>query len=374
MDFYAILGLSRVATLVEIKRAYRRLARRYHPDINPGDGEAEARFKLISEAYAILSDIDRRHRYDLTGRFEGSGSESEARSFGFEGFDFSAGTVGPAGAPTFGDLFAEVLGAHVRHGADESRRGADLHVTLSIPFEQAVRGVDGAVTVMRRQTCAGCLGAGHLPNSAERCTLCLGTGSLRSVRSHMVFSKRCGRCGGQGAVPAACRRCDAHGVEIRSETLAVIVPPGTIDGAEVRLVGQGNAGLRGGPPGDLVVVVCVEPHPLFRREGDDLHVVVPIAVHEAALGARVEVPTLEGPVRLRIPAGTQSGQRFRIRARGVPSPRDGRTGDLVVEVRLVLPRSLDERSKQLLRQFGELNSRNVRQDLIDWTPPTYRRH
>jgi molecular chaperone DnaJ len=361
MDFYAILGLPRVATLIEIKRAYRRLARRYHPDINPGDGEAEARFKQIAEAYAILSDLDRRRLYDLTGRAEGTSQEPDPLSYGFEGFDFSA-SAPSAGAPTFGDLFAEMFGAAGPRTAGDTRRGADVHATLGVTFEEAIRGAERTVTVMRRRTCTQCLGAGTLSTAAERCTVCQGAGTLRSVRGHMVFARPCGRCGGRGTVPARCPRCDAHGVEVRSETVAVAVAPGTADGAEMRLVGQGNAGLRGGPPGDLVVGIRVQPHRLFRREGDDLHVVLPIAVHEAALGARVDVPTLDAPARLRVPAGTQSGQRFRLRQRGVPSGRDGRRGDLVVEVRLVLPRALDERSKELLRQFGELNPGNVRQN------------
>jgi molecular chaperone DnaJ len=363
MDFYAVLGLSRVATLVEIKRAYRRLARRYHPDINPGDDEAEARFKLIAEAYAILSDLDQRRVYDLTGRFEREEQQSE-RSYGFEGFDFSAGAASSA-PTTFGDLFAEVLDSPSRQAAGESRRGADLHATLTVPFEDGVRGTERPVTVMRRQTCARCLGAGHRPTGFERCTVCQGAGSVRSVRGHMVFAKPCRRCGGRGTVAARCPRCNAYGVEVRSETVGVPVPPGTTDGAEIRLVGHGNAGLRGGPPGDLVVLIRVQPHAFFRREGDDLHVVVPVAVHEAALGARIDVPTLDGVSRLRIPAGTQSGQRFRLQQYGVPAVREGRRGDLVVEVRLVLPRTLDERSKELLRQFGELNSRDVRQDLLN---------
>jgi molecular chaperone DnaJ len=368
MDFYAILGLPRVATLIEIKRAYRRLARRYHPDINPGDGEAEARFKQIAEAYAILSDLDRRRTYDQTGRADMLGQEPDARSYGFEGFDFSA-SVGAGAATTFGDLFADMFGAATRETADDTRRGADLHATLTVSFEEAVRGAERMVTVMRCQTCAHCLGAGQLTSAAERCAACHGAGALRSARGHMVFSKSCGRCGGRGTVPARCPRCGGHGVEVRSESVAVTVPPGTVDGAEMRLAGQGNAGPRGGPPGELVVGIRVQPHTLFRREGDDLHVVLPIAVHEAALGARVEVPTLDGPARLRVPSGTQSGQRFRLQQRGVPSGRDGRRGDLVVEVRLVLPRALDERSKELLRQFGELNPGNVRQDLGDAVRP-----
>ena len=365
MDVYAVLGLSRVATLVEIKRAYRRLARRYHPDINPGDGEAEARFKQIAQAYAVLSDVERRRTYDLTGRLEIVTLEAQARSYGFEGFDFSA-SVSPSAATTFGDLFAEMFGGHAARQPTDAVRGADLHVPITMRLEDAAAGIEHPVTVTRRASCSECHGAGTRHTTAEPCPRCQGEGSLRSVRGHMVFAKPCTRCGGTGNLRVApCRTCGGAGVEARSETTTVVVPAGTSDGAHIHVAGRGNAGLRGGPPGELIVVVHVDPHPLFRREGDDLHVIVPVATHEAALGAKIEVPTLKGPARLRIPAGTQSGQRFRVYQRGVPSPRDGRPGDLVVEVRLVLPRSLDERSKELLRQLGELHPENVRRELLE---------
>ncbi len=194
-----------------------------------------------------------------------------------------------------------------------------------------------------------------------RCLQCHGAGVVKSARGHMVFSKPCAHCGGTGRqAQARCPVCGGAQVEMRAETLDdPACPPGLADGARVRVPGKGHAGANGGEPGDLYVTVRVEPHPLFRREGDDLHLVVPIAVHEAALGAKIEVPSLDGHARLRVPPGTQSGQRFRLRERGVPSPRDGRRGDLVVEVRLVLPRVLDERSKELLREFGRLNAEDV---------------
>ena len=350
---------------VEIKRAYRRLARRYHPDINPGDGEAEARFKQIAQAYAVLSDVERRRTYNLTGRLEIVTFEAQARSYGFEGFDFSA-SVSPSAATTFGDLFAEMFGGHAARQPTDAVRGADLHVPITMRLEDAAAGIEHPVTVTRRASCSECHGAGTRHTTAEPCPRCQGEGALRSVRGHMVFAKPCTRCGGTGNLRIApCRTCGGAGVEARSETTTIVVPAGTSDGAHIHVAGRGNAGLRGGPPGELIVVVHVDPHPLFRREGDDLHVIVPVAAHEAALGAKIEVPTLKGPARLRIPAGTQSGQRFRVSQRGVPSPRDGRPGDLVVEVRLVLPRSLDERSKELLRQFGELHPEDVRRELLE---------
>jgi molecular chaperone DnaJ len=198
-----------------------------------------------------------------------------------------------------------------------------------------------------------------------RCRHCLGTGILKSVRGHMVFSKPCGHCRGTGQqAEMTCPECGGQQLRMRTDRLTINVPPGLSDGSQIRVPGKGNAGRSSGEPGDLYITVRVDPHPLFRREGDDLHVVVPVAVHEAALGARVDVPCIDGRARLRIPPGTQSGQRFHIRERGAPSPRDGRRGDLVVEVRLVLPKSLDERSKELLLEFGRINGEDVRKDLI----------
>ena len=359
MDFYILLGLDRGATLNDIKRAYKRLARRFHPDINPGDRMAAAHFREIAEAYETLSDPDRRRRYDSTGVAAASSGE---RSYGFEGFDFSVRVSGPD-ASTFGDLFAEVF-QREPEPATSPERGADLHQTLAVRFDEAIRGGQHAVLVTRQEHCRLCTtdGRPHVPETA--CPQCDGTGSVRSVRGHMVFSRPCMRCGGRGRVrQARCQACGGQQVETRTESLTSNVPPGLADLARIRITGKGHAGPNGGDYGDLYITVRVEPHPLFRREGDDLHVTVPIALHEAALGAKIEVPSLDGTARLRVPPGTQSGQRFHLRERGVPSARDGRRGDLVVEVRLVLPKVLDERSKELLREFGKINNRDVRENL-----------
>jgi molecular chaperone DnaJ len=358
MDFYILLGIERGATLNDIKRAYKRLARRYHPDINPGDRAAAAQFRQIAEAYETLSDPDRRRRYDTGGSTTAMRADP---TFGFEGFDFSVSVSGTS-APTFGDLFADVLRhRHDPRSGTAPERGADLHQSLTLPFEEAMRGGQHRVAITRQDSCRACQGTGRLQTAESRCVHCHGTGILKSARGHMVFSKPCAHCGGSGRqAQTRCPVCGGAQVEMRAETLVVHVPAGLADGAGVRVPGKGHAGLNGGEPGDLYVTVRVEPHPLFRREGDDLHIVVPVAVHEAALGAKVEVPSLEGHARLRVPPGTQSGQRFRLRERGVPSPRDGRRGDLVVEVRVMLPRILDERSKELLREFGRINGENVR--------------
>jgi molecular chaperone DnaJ len=227
-----------------------------------------------------------------------------------------------------------------------------------------MRGGQHALTVMRREHCAACRGTGRLNIDETRCLHCHGAGTVKSARGHMVFSKPCVHCGGSGRQrQTRCPACGGERVEMRSEMLTIAMAPGLGDGARIRVAGKGNVGRGGGEDGDLYITLRVQPHPIFRREGDDLHVVVPLAVHEAALGAKIDVPSLDGPTRLRVPPGTQSGQRFRLRERGIPSPRDGRRGDLVVEARLVLPRMLDERSKELLREFGRINADDVRKEL-----------
>ncbi|HEY0284910.1 MAG TPA: molecular chaperone DnaJ [Vicinamibacterales bacterium] len=356
MDLYELLGIPRGATLIEIKRSYKRLARKFHPDINPGDNQAEARFKEISRAYETLSDPDRRVRYDAGALSSGSTSVS----FEFEGFDFSSG-VAPANAPTFGDLFAEVFSQRQEGQAAEPMRGADLHASISLTFDEAMRGAQRQMTLTRRDTCRACRGEGALKIAEARCQRCQGAGLIRSRRGSMVFSKSCDACGGSGRLQqTACGRCGGSGVEMRSETVTVGIPAGIADGARIRVPEKGNAGERRGRMGDLYLAVKVEPHETFAREGDDFHITVPIGVHEAALGAKIDVPAPDGAARLRVPPGTQTGQRFHIRGRGAPSPRNGERGDLVVEVRIVLPKVLDERSKELLREFGRINDEHIR--------------
>jgi molecular chaperone DnaJ len=361
MDFYILLGLERGATLNDIKRAYKRLARRHHPDINPGDRLAEQKFRQIAEAYETLSDPDRRHRYDTTGAGPGEPAEP---TVGFEGFDFTVSVEG-RDAPTFGDLFADVLNQRdAGRRAPEPARGVDLHQTVTLGFEEAMAGGQRSITVVRQEHCHLCHGSGRLNVNETRCIHCHGSGVVKSARGHMVFAKTCAHCGGLGAQrQTPCPACGGQQVEMRSESLTINVPPGLADGARIRVVGKGHAGRNGGSNGDFYIDVQVQPHALFTRDGDDLHIAVPIAIHEAALGAKIDVPSLDGPARLRVPPGTQSGQRFRIRERGAPSPRGGRRGDLVVEVHLVLPKLLDERSKELLREFGRINAEDVRRTL-----------
>lgn len=353
MDFYVVLGVRREASDGDIRRAYKRLARQYHPDINPGDREAAARFRDISAAYETLVDPARRQRYDA-----GEAPAAGVTAAGFAGFDFSP-QVHAEPSTTFGDLFANViLGAADRRPV----RGADVHVDTTITLEDVARGATTRVTVHRQVPCRACSGTGVSRAVSAGCPACDGRGMTRVARGHMIFMRPCDRCDGTGQrVRQACAACDGAGTEPRSDALTVQVPPGITDGAVLCVEGMGHAGRNGGGPGDAYVAVTVAPHALYRRDGDDLHVEVPVAVHEAALGTRVALPMLDGaPVRLRVPPGTQSGQRFRLRERGLPAARGGARGDLVAEVRVMLPRVLDERSKELLREFGRLQPDSVR--------------
>jgi molecular chaperone DnaJ len=358
MDLYVVLGIERDAEAGEIKRAYKRLARRLHPDLNPGDREAAARFRQILDAYETLVDPDRRRRYDA-GQPTGVLDTDDSETFGFTGFDFSS-RVHAERTTTFGELFEEVL--QRRAGRTEGAEpGADIHARATLTFEEAWHGVERTVTVTRQDRCRVCSGSGFQRVAETRCVSCEGPGAVRSVRGHMVFAKTCATCGGEGRLKQEeCMACRGHGIEPRSESMAVRIPPAVADGARVRLAGKGHAGRRGGAPGDLLIDVTVEEHPVYRREGDELHITVPIAIHEAGLGAKIDVQTPDGPVRLRVPPGTQSGQRFRLRDRGALS-RNGRRGDLVIDVRLRLPKILDERSKELLREFGRINGESVRE-------------
>jgi molecular chaperone DnaJ len=358
MDYYIVLGLRPGASEGDIKRAYRRLARKYHPDINPGDRMAEALFRRIVEAYETLIDPNQRLAYDRGGRAPGE----DSAALSFEGFDFSV-VNDPREAATFSELFADVFQRSA--GLDDTRpvHGADIHVSVKVSFEEALRGAERTLTVTRHETCAVCDGSGSLRTAEGQCLQCHGTGSIRWTRGHMVFSRACTACAGSGRQRRQrCGGCAGQGVSARTEAVTMRVPAGATPGARIRLNGRGHAGRFGGAHGDLVVEIEVAPHPLFQRHDEDVFFVVPIAVHEATLGAKIDVPTPGGPARLRIPPGTQTGQRFRLRGRGVPG-RDGRLGDLVVEAKVVVPILRDERSKELMREFAQLNAESVRREL-----------
>lgn len=358
MDFYAVLGLAPGASAGDIKRAYRRLSRRYHPGVNPGDRAAAALFQRITEAYETLADSDRRRRYDDAG-VQAPGGE---QTFEFSGFDFSIAARG-AQAATFSELFAEALHPVPKPDRTGRQPGADLHTSVSLSFEEAMAGSDRQVMVTRQVPCGTCQGTGQLRTAEGRCAQCQGSGHVRWARGHMVFTKACAACGGTGRERhQRCGVCDGQGRAVRSDGVLVRIPAGVVEGTRLRVPERGHAGAHGGRPGDLYVDVQVRPHAVLRRDGADLQMTVPVAVHEAGLGARLELPSFDGPVKLRIPPGTQGGQRFRINGRGAVTASGGR-GDLWIEVRVTLPAILDERSKDLLREFGRLHPGDVRQDL-----------
>ena len=362
MDFYALLGIPRTASPDEIERAYRRLARRYHPGINPGDRVAAEMFRNIQDAYGVLSDLERRRDYDRGGAVRPI-TQIEA-SVSFEGFDFTSAADG-AGATTFSELFSHVFQDAARE-ATTPTRGADIEIDLSLSFEHAIRGGGFPLSVVRQDRCPTCAGNGRVSRPATTCPGCGGQGVQRAARRHMVFSRTCDVCDGSGRLAMQpCRACAGAGIQPRSEVVTVQVPAGIEAGARIALPGRGHAGARGGPTGDLYVTVHVGAHRHFRRDGRDLHVSLPVAVHEAALGARVAVPTLDGPITMRIPPGTSSGRRLRVRGRGVPGPTPEASGDLVVEVQLVLPPVVDDRARELLKELGRLQTADVRRHLFD---------
>ncbi|ODS56996.1 MAG: hypothetical protein ABS36_05705 [Acidobacteria bacterium SCN 69-37] len=359
MDLYALLGVTRSASASEVERAYRRLARRYHPGINPGDRVAAQMYRQVHEAYLVLGDADRRREYD---RGATSGS-SDAPPVAFEGFDFSAPADGPLAA-TFSELFADVFQQAAREAVTPTR-GADLTVTLPLSFADAVQGGDLPLSISRRDRCAACRGQGFRERPVAACPACAGEGVRRWARGHMVFTKTCEACGGRGrSVREGCVRCHGVGVAPRTEVVTLHVPPGLESGSRIAVPGRGDAGALGGPAGDLYVTVEVEPHRYFTRQGADLHLALPVALHEAAFGGVVTVPGLDGAVRVRIPPGTSSGATLVVRGRGGLKPGRAERGDLVVTTQIVLPVTLDARSRDLVREFAALNTEDVRAALF----------
>jgi len=362
MDLYGVLGVPRTASSAEIERAYRRLARRYHPGVNPGDRVSAEMYRQVQLAYDVLADSARRRQYDI-GQHPAPPTAVSA-TVELEGFDFTAAAEGP-GAATFAELFADVFQEAALEAVAPSR-GNDLELPLRLSFLDAARGASVPLSVTRQERCGHCQGFGRVGRVPATCRICGGRGVRRWTRGHLVFTRACEACAGEGRAGwEPCRTCAGVGTTPRTEVVAIAVPPGVESGARIAVPGRGHAGARGGSTGDLYVTVEVADHPVFRRSGRDLHVTLPVAVHEAALGARVEVPTLDGSARLSIPPRTPGGRRLRIRGQGVGA--DGDRGDLLVEVQIVLPPELDEESEALLREFGRRNDGDVRRHLFSRT-------
>jgi molecular chaperone DnaJ len=401
-DYYGVLGVKKTATSDEIRKAFRKLARKYHPDVNPGDKKAEEKFKEISEANDVLSDEKKRKIYDQVGFYSDSidpaAAEAAARGgyggfgggqarpggaqevpFDFSGFDFSdfQGSAGggrpqETGAGGFGGSFRDIFSGMFSGGRAAARGpqpGTDLEYQVNVDFWTAVRGGVTRLEIQRQEICPTCKGKSTTGGSME-CPECHGSGKVTQMGGRMKFDIQCPRCGGSGKVQNTCPTCDGEGVVTKKEPLEFRIKPGTRDGQRIRLAGKGNAGTNGGPAGDLYLIIRAGTHPVFTRSGDDIYVTVPVTISEAALGTKIDVPTIDtheggGRTQLKIPPGTQTGQKLRLREKGVPSAvHEGKRGDEIVEVKIVVPKVQDERSKEILRELAKLNPEDPREELF----------
>src|SRR5450755_589773 len=397
-DYYGVLGVKKSASTDDIRKAFRKLARKYHPDVNPGDKSAEEKFKTLSEANDVLSDPKKRKIYDQvgfysdnidaatadayaragsgTGDFSGGGfpggqsggAGPQGANFDFSGFDFSDLVDGARGRKSssgsgFKDIFSGIFGG--RGGAQQGgpEPGEDLEYQVNVPFWTAIRGGVMRLNIARRDICGNCHGNGFV-EAPGQCPQCHGKGTIEQTGGRMKFNVTCPRCHGTGKNISTCPVCHGEGSVESVNPLEVRIKAGTRDGQRIRIAGKGNAGLRGGGAGDLYVIIRAEGHPLFQREGDDIHIVVPVSAVEAALGSKIEVPTIDGRSMLKIPPGTQSGQKLRLREKGVPSAtQESARGDEIVEVKITVPMPRDEKTKELLRELAKLNPEDPREEL-----------
>jgi len=401
-DYYELLGVKKSASAEDIRKAFRKLARKYHPDVNP-DKSAEEKFKTISEANDVLSDPKKRKIYDQVGFYSdnidpataeayaraggqtgagfpggfpggapgGTGAGGQGVPFDFGGFDFSdlmdnaaRGQKSSGSGGSFRDIFSGIFGGGRGSQAEEGPEpGSDLEYQVNVPFWTAIRGGVMRLNITRHDVCPQCHGQGAL-ESPGKCPECGGSGQITQTGGRMKFNVQCPRCHGTGKNLTTCPTCHGEGTVSKAEPLEVRIKPGTRDGQRIRLPGKGNAGARGGAAGDLYAIIRTEPHPVFRRDGDDIYLTVPVSAAEAALGAKIEVPTVDGRALLKIPPGTQSGQKLRLREKGVPSAtKDGVRGDEIVEITVTVPMPRDERTKELLRELAKLNPEDPRAEL-----------
>jgi molecular chaperone DnaJ len=400
-DYYETLGVKKSASADDIRKAFRKLARKYHPDVNPGDKAAEEKFKALSEANDVLSDPKKRKIYDQVGfysdnidaataeayaragasgspgGFQGgfpggqAGAGPQGAHFDFGGFDFSdlfeggrSRKAASTGSGGFRDIFSGMFGGRGGQAQEGPEPGSDLEYQVNVPFWTAIRGGVMRLNITRRDACGNCHGQGYV-ESPGKCPECNGTGQVTQTGGRMKFNVTCPRCHGTGKNISTCPVCHGEGSVERTEPLEIRIKAGTRDGQRIRIGGKGNAGLRGGPGGDLFVIIRTGDHPVFRRDGDDIYLTVPVTVSEAALGAKIEVPTIDGRTMLKIPPGTQSGQKLRLREKGVPSAtKEDARGDEIVEVKITVPMPRDEKTKELLRELAKLNPEDAREELF----------
>jgi molecular chaperone DnaJ len=353
-DYYEILGVSRNANDDEVKKAYRRLAIQLHPDRNPGDHQAEDKFKEVNEAYQVLSDPDKRAQYDRFGHAAFQGPQGPG---GFGGFDFSQGFE-----DVFSDIFGDFFGTGRGRSRSRSRRGDDLRYDLEIDFEEAHRGAERVIKVARLAQCEVCNGTRTAAGASGQrtCPNCRGTGQVRTQQGFFSISTTCAQCRGEGSIISdPCQKCQGQGRLRKLQSLSVRIPPGVDNGSRLKLRGEGEAGFGGGPSGDLYVVIHVREHPIFARQDNDVIVEVPVSFPQVALGAEVEVPTLDGKVKFKIPGGTQSGKVFRLKGKGFTDLHGYGRGDELVKIVVETPKRLTARQRELLEEFAKVSGEDV---------------
>lgn len=383
-DYYSILGVKKDAKADDIKKAYRRLARKFHPDVNPNDKSAEEKFKEVQEAYDILSDEKKRKVFDRFGYYSdnldpdspfgaGAGTGSPgAGGFDFSGFqwDTNSSSSQSGSSSSFRDIFSDLFGG----GGSSSRtqrepepprplpkKGRDIEIPLALSFEEAFSGLTTNITVNRSEQCSRCQGAGDNGGPVVTCPTCKGAGQVMKTGGRLQFSQACSDCEGTGRRRQPCSQCAGKGVTPKAEQVKIRIPAGVDTGSRVRIAKKGHGGRLGAEAGDLFIITNVGKHRHFTRKGDNIYVTVPITVPEAALGTKIEVPTVEGKAQLKIPAGTESGQKFRLRERGFPSLRNpSLRGDQFIEVQIKLPRVISEETKEILKKFEHANPENPR--------------
>jgi molecular chaperone DnaJ len=378
-DYYNILGVKKDAKADDIKKAYRRLARKFHPDVNPNDKASEDKFKEVQEAYDVLSDDKKRKVFDRFGYYAdnldpdspfasgaGAAGAGATPGFDFSGFAWDTTTPGGGGgSSSFRDIFADLFGGGRTAEPEPPRplpkKGRDIEMPLALSFEEAFTGLTTNITVNRSEQCSRCQGAGDTGGPVVQCPTCKGTGQVMRTGGRLQFSQPCPDCEGTGRRREPCSLCAGKGVTPKTEQVKVRIPAGVDTGSRVRIPKKGHGGRLGAEPGDLYIITNVGKHPFLTRKGENIYMNVPITVNEAALGTKIEVPTVEGKAQLKIPAGTESGQKFRLRERGFPSLRNPKLrGDEFVEVKITLPKLLSEETKELLRQFEKLNPESPR--------------
>jgi molecular chaperone DnaJ len=377
-DYYQILGVKKDAKADEIKKSYRKMARKFHPDVNPNDKTAEEKFKEVQEAYDVLSDEKKRKVFDRFGYYadnldvnspygapSSGGTGASASNFDFSGFNFEPGGSGSSSS-SFRDIFSDLFGGSAKQREPEPprplpKKGRDIEIPLALSFEESFTGLTTNITVERSEQCSRCQGAGDTGGPVVVCPTCKGTGQVQKTGGRLQFSQTCPDCEGTGKRRQPCSLCNGKGVTPKTEQVKIRIPAGVDTGSRVRIPKKGHGGRLGAQPGDLFIITNVGKHRFFTRKGENIYVTVPITVSEAALGARIEVPTVEGKAQLKIPAGTESGQKFRLRERGFPSLRNpSLRGDQFVEVKIALPRVISEETKEILREFEKANPENPR--------------